>query len=288
MTDLQKEMLRLLEVGQIGLATDIDGTLSPIAATPAAAVVPARCRLALQTLQKSGRFAVIAALSGRAAENARDMVKLPELLYLGNHGMESLLPGETTSRPVEEVVPYQPLISTVLETVRHKLLHSLNTSTGQEAWQQKVLFEDKGVTASIHYRLCPDPVLARETILHYLNESLGNSGLKVSEGRMVIELRPPVEVNKGTALVALAKSYQLKSLVFLGDDLTDVDGFRALHNLQEKVSSNGSAAFRGIAIGVRNPEMATIMAETADFLVEGVAGVGDFLEWLAATVKPAN
>lgn len=279
---LQEEVLNLLAAGKIGLATDVDGTLSPIAETPAGAIVPARCRATLQTLAQSGRFAVVAVISGRMAEEACEMVKVPELLYLGNHGMELLRPGNSAAEPVKAAVPYQPFIASVLETVRHKLV----TPGDKEGWQQNILFENKGVTASIHYRRCPDPDFARQQILQTVQESLGSSGLKISEGRMVIELRPPVAINKGTAMLDLADLFSLQSLIFLGDDLTDVDGFRALH-LLEKDRASHSPGFRGVGIGVYNAEMSPLLAENADYLVDGVTGVGDFLEWLAKTVSSA-
>jgi trehalose 6-phosphate phosphatase len=203
--------------------------------------------------------------------------------------MELLKPGSRTAEPVKAAVSYQPLVASVLETVQQKLLRPLAgtglATSDKDSWQQKIIFENKGVTASIHYRQCPDPEFARQEILQTVKDSLGSSGLKISEGRMVIELRPPVAVNKGTAMMDLAESHDLKSLIFLGDDLTDVDGFRALH-LLEKDKTNIPTGFRGVAIGVHSPEMLAPVAENADYLVEGVAGVGDFLEWLARSVAP--
>lgn len=302
---LHQAVTWLLAATPVGLLTDVDGTLSPIASTPAEAYVPASVRAALKKLLDSRYFKVIAVVSGRPALEASQMVGLPDLLYLGNPGLEILQPASEMAVPLEAVRHYQPIIATVLETLRTRLFQeeieaqpaseiSPGAAMAEESWQSNLLFENKGVTASIHYRLCPDPELARRRILQELEEGGLTRDLKISEGRMVIELRPPVPLNKGTALAGLVDLFGLKSMFYLGDDLTDVDAFRALAILAGKAPPPGPgsnsnlgpvAGFQGLAIGVANREMNPEVAETADFLVNGVQGVEDFLVWLGAFVN---
>lgn len=286
-TQFYREILEALQAGGMGLTSDIDGTLSPIAASPSESFVPEGVRTALEKLHASGKLKLVAMISGRSPIDGRRLVGLPQLFYLGNHGMEALEPNRDNPVPAPPVVRYKPLVAAALDFTRHKLLAlpadhfgfsgESTTPPGQEA---ALLFEDKGLTASIHYRLCPNPVLARQAVVSAVQEACTNTGLIISEGRMVVEIRPPVEINKGTALYDLSRQYGLKSLVFLGDDLTDVDAFLALRKLEQE----GGGFQKGFAIGVKSPEMNPKVHESADFLVDGVPGVQAFLTWLAEQV----
>lgn len=301
LSELYRETLELFKAGKVGLVTDIDGTLSPIAATPDQAFVSEECRAALLKLAENGWFEVVAVVSGRSAKAARELVGLPQLVYLGNHGLELLEPGIEEPSAVRAAQAYQPLISSALETVKYKVLQNGKAIEDSEEWLHQLIFEDKGVSASIHYRLCNNPGLARQIILQQLNEVARQTGLQLSEGRMVIELRPPVRINKGTALVDLVETYQLAGLVFIGDDLTDVEGFRAIRRLEleshhhlppapsfnfnnSSLPSSTAPAqswhFKGLAVGVQSPEMPAILTETADYLMEGVGGVEQYFLWL--------
>lgn len=280
-----REILAAVAAGNIGLTSDIDGTLSPIALTPAESFVPEGIRVALEKIHASGKFKLVAMVSGRSPLDGRHLVGLPQLLYLGNHGMETLEPNGDNPVPAEPVVKYKPLVAAALDLTRQRLLaHPAqdfgfsSAETGQPGWENSLLFEDKGLTASIHYRLCPDPDLTRQAILAEVRAACANTGLIITEGRLVIEIRPPVEINKGTALEDLALHYGLESLIFIGDDLTDVDAFLALRKLEQM-----DGKFKqGFAIGVRSPEMNPKVRDTADYLVDGVGGVEIFLNWLAA------
>jgi trehalose 6-phosphate phosphatase len=250
---------------------------------PSAAYVSDVARAALQKLVSSGRFLVVALLSGRAALEACQLVNVPGTLCLGNHGMEIVLPGGNVATPVEAVRPYPPVIAATLEALKtrlYELVNSASDKAGEVDWPRKLLFEDKGVTASIHYRLCANPDFARQAILQVASELARQNSLKVSEGRMVVELRPPVQLNKGTALSYLQATYSLKGLIYLGDDITDVDGFLALKRLEGE-----QAGFRGLAIGVRSKELPPTVEASTDFLLDEVAGVEEFLTWLASQVE---
>ncbi|HEX2909978.1 MAG TPA: trehalose-phosphatase [Chloroflexia bacterium] len=283
--ELYARVAAFMQLERVGLASDIDGTLSPIVTIPSEARVLPESREALRLLQQNGRFEVIALVTGRPPLQAHSMVGLTDMLYLGNHGLEALLPGAEQPAPVISAQPYIVAIATALEEIKTGLQQLVSPrETDSSDWLEKVLFENKGVTASIHYRLTPDPEYARQVILELANTYAAKKGLWVKEGRMVVELRPPLEINKGTALADLVKLYRLDGLIFMGDDLTDIDGFRSLKLLEESgiIREEGQTApFQAIAIGVTSPEMDPSLALSSDYLLPGVEGVARFLQWLS-------
>ena len=206
-TEIYQAILAAVEAGNIGLTSDIDGTLSPIAPTPAESFVPVGVRAALEKIQASGKFKLVGMVSGRSPLDGRQLVGLPQLIYLGNHGMELLEPGADNPTPAESVVKYKPLVTAALDRTRERLLAHPAQDFGfndedavKPEWMTALLFEDKGLTASIHYRLCPDPDLAQQTVLAEIKAATANTGLIITEGRLVAEIRPPVVINKGTAM----------------------------------------------------------------------------------------
>jgi trehalose 6-phosphate phosphatase len=141
-----------------------------------------------------------------------------------------------------------------------------------------VRIENKGITGSIHYRLAPDQRAARARILELVGRRALTSGLRVEEGRMVVNLLPPLRVSKGSAVRWLAESYRLDGLVYFGDDLTDVHAFETLRTLR----SSGQAQTLGI--GVVGPETPARVRQVVDACVPSAEAVaellGGLLEWL--------
>jgi trehalose 6-phosphate phosphatase len=125
------------------------------------------------------------------------------------------------------------------------------------------LFENKGLTASMHYRNCQNVETARKRILAVVESLPQSSDLRITEGRMVVELRPNIDVNKGSALTTLIKRNRLSGAIYIGDDVSDVDAFEALHD----------SGIKGIAVGVTSDEAPPQLYEKADFTVRGVAQV---------------
>ena len=138
-----------------------------------------------------------------------------------------------------------------------------------------VSIENKGVTATIHYRLSPDPELARQKIMAAIEKSGPAGRLRIKPGKMSLNLLPPLGLDKGTAVAGLIKEYNLQSGLYLGDDSTDIDAFRAIHNASE------GPDFKGYAIAVTSREMPAGLVGEADFTLEGIAEVERFLGWLA-------
>ncbi|HEY4216624.1 MAG TPA: trehalose-phosphatase [Gemmatimonadaceae bacterium] len=203
------------------LLLDVDGTLAPIAPRPEYAVVPLETRAVLTELTALP-FAHVILVSGRAADDARRLVGVDDLWVIGNHGFEIARPNEPPTSD-DRVQPYLDSVAAAVERSRA----IAQTDPG-------IIVEDKRSTLSVHYRL------AHPRVVPELTASVENVarelGLRVTFGKEVLELRPPVDVDKGTASVALANELGAlrsgASLLCAGDDRTDEDAFRALRAAQ--------------------------------------------------------
>jgi trehalose 6-phosphate phosphatase len=207
---------------------DVDGVLAPIVARPEDARVPEETRVELRRL--NGRYGLVACISGRAGEVARQIVGLPELTYAGNHGLElDAAAGDWTER--------------------------LRAFLASVEWDQ---LEDKRLTASLHYRNVSDESAARDE-LEAVAERARDAGFVARFGRKVLELLPPLAGNKGTAVRQLLAEHGLSRALYAGDDTTDLDAFRALEGLELAVrvavsSPEGPPELRVAAdVVVRNP-----------------------------------
>jgi len=248
-----------LNQSPFGLITDVDGTISPTAATPQQAKISPLCHYYLSNL--CNHLALVATISGRPAIEIRNMLRIDGMVYIGNHGLERWSEGRSEFQ--KDTQDYSKVIQTTI-----KELAPLLSIEG-------LSIEDKGVTATIHYRLCRQPQLAEIEILKAV-ETLSQAGsLRIIKERMAIDLLPPVEVNKGTATLDLIQEYNLQGGIYLGDDLTDVDAFKAIHAACHDLD------FRGFAIGVTSQEMPEKLVAEADFTLNGVSDVEGFLRWLS-------
>ncbi len=256
----ETQLQQILTCRPCGLLTDIDGTLSPIVPSPDLAQVSPFVRQQLQLLAQ--RIELVAAITGRAAADAAKLVGVPNLAYVGNHGLEIWRDGKTELIPAAQ--SYIGAISDLMRQAQARIK------------LPGVVFEDKGATASIHYRQTADPAQAEEQIRETLQELAVQHGLILTQGRMVWEIRPPVDVNKGVAARQLVHEYGLRGAFFLGDDRTDVDAFAVLRDLRER----GECVT--LNVGVAGPEMPEVVREMADILVDGVSGVERLLAQLVA------
>jgi len=238
-----------------GIFLDFDGTISEVAPAPGGARLHPRAAVLLPGLSRRYPLCV---MSGRRAADVAALVGLPHTHYVGVHGMEWMEEGESRVDP--EMLPHLP----TLEKARRALKAALSELPG-------VVLEDKMLTLSLHYRQAP----AEEARVVSLAEGLADTlGLKVLSGRMVVELRAPVDIDKGTALIHLARGWKLKRALYAGDDLTDVDAFRGLRRLMRE------GGFDGVAVAVLSPETPVELEAVADITVQGVEGLLDLLETL--------
>ena len=193
------------------------------------------------------------------------MVGVPAMVYIGNHGLEARVNGVTSVNPDAAVARGD--IASALQAIE-----AVAPDFGVESG---IIYENKGVTGSIHYRLAPDQDLAHRELLRLAAGEAATRGLKLTEGRMVIELRPQVAINKGSAVTQVVEQSGLKGIVFLGDDVTDIDGFRAVSMLRE------TGLVSGTNVAVVAPETDPAVALAADVSVHGVECCVQLLEALA-------
>jgi trehalose 6-phosphate phosphatase len=203
---------------------DVDGTLAPIVARPELAEVPEETRTELERL--AARYALVACVSGRSGEEARRLVRVQGIVYVGVHGLE-LAPEAERWR----------------ETLR---------PFAQLDWPW---LEDKGLTVALHWREAEDEQGARAE-LESVAARAEEAGLEARWGRKVLELRPPVEADKGTAVRTLLKERGLRRALYAGDDTTDLDAFRGLDGLEVAVR-----------VAVVSSEAPPGLRETADLTV---------------------
>jgi len=257
--DSVREAIKLLP---FGLITDIDGTISPTAPTPQQAGVTPLCQQYLSAL--CNHLALVAVISGRPAAEAKNMINIDGVVYIGNHGLERWVGGH--SEFIKDAQDYSRVIKAAIEELTPLLS------------MKCVSIDDKRVTATIHYRLCQNSLSAERNILAAIENSPHARSLRTIQERMAFDLLPPVKIDKGTALLDLIQEYNLQGGVYLGDDLTDIDAFRAIHAACRDLD------FRGFAIGVTSQEMPEKLTEEADFTLNGVNDVERFLRWLSQIV----
>ena len=254
--DLIQEALKR---SPFGLITDVDGTISQTAPTPQQAKISPLCHSYLSNL--CNHLALVAAISGRAATEVKNMIKIDGMVYIGNHGLERWSEGHSEFQ--KDAQGYSRTIEAAI-----KELAPLLSIEG-------ISIENKGVTATIHYRLCREPQLAEIEILNTVEALSQARSLRIIKGRMAINLIPPVKVNKGTATLGLIQEYNLQGGIYLGDDLTDIDAFKAIHTASQDLD------FQGFAIGITSQEMPEKLVAEADFTLNGVSDVEGFLRWMS-------
>jgi trehalose 6-phosphate phosphatase len=240
---------------------DIDGTLAPIVQRPEDAAVPPPARLLLEEL--SGRYALVACITGRRAAAAREMVGVDSLLYFGNHGLERLDPG--AEAPVL-AAGIEPLADGVRKLAAERFTPELE--------QLGITLEDKDAIQSFHYRRASDEPAARAALDEVANAAV-DMGLHPRWGRMVLEIRPTAAVDKGTAVAAALEGRGLAYALFGGDDNTDVDAFRRLEGLAAE-----GVLEDAVCLGVASAETPAAVIEEADVVVEGTDGFLRVLEAL--------
>lgn len=241
----------------VAVLTDIDGTLAPIVQTPELSEVPEELRLLLSRLTQG--YLVVAGISGRATPDAKKLLGLEDVVYYGNHGFEILRDGAVEVVP--EATPYE-------EKVRE-----LEGLAREELGPLGAFVEDKGITASIHYRNASPEV--GELCKAFVKREGERLGLRITVGRGVVEARPPIRADKGTAVRRLVEKYGPEKALFIGDDTTDLDAFRALEELREE-----GTLLETLRIGVRSDEGPPEIISEADLVVNGVEGVGEVLRVL--------
>jgi trehalose 6-phosphate phosphatase len=237
---------------------DVDGTLAPIVRHAEDAHVPEPTRTPLIEIAK--RYGVVACVSGRRAAIARRIVSLGSIAYVGNHGGELLRPGALDVEVDPDVAAYGMRIREFAERAWTDEMHRL-----------RVRAEDKHVIAAFHWRGAPDEAAA-EAAVREVAAAAEREGFATHWGRKVLEVRPPVALDKGRGIRGLLRDVDLDAAIYVGDDRTDLDAFRAL---REEVA--GGRLRSALCVGVRSEETPPELEAEADLLVAGPRGVRDLL-----------
>jgi trehalose-phosphatase len=221
----------------VAVFLDVDGTLAPIVARPELAEVPEETRAEVRRLAE--RYALVACVSGRTGEEARRLVDVEGVVYVGVHGLE-LAPEAESWR--ETLQPF---------------------ASSDWPW-----VEDKGLTVALHWRQAGDQDAAHAE-LGVVADQARAAGLDVRWGRKVLELRPPIAADKGTAVRSLLDERSLRRGLYAGDDTTDLDGFRGLDGCD-----------LAVRVAVVSGEAPAGLAEAADVVVGSPAELLDVLRRL--------
>jgi trehalose 6-phosphate phosphatase len=226
------------EPEQAALFLDIDGVLAPIVARPEDAAVPAPTRSQLRRL--SSRYGLVACITGRPSAAARNLVGVPELDYVGEHGLELDPEAPAWASPI----------------------HTFAESAG---WADVEL---KPLSAAFHYRRAADQDAARLALEQVATAAL-ERGFKTRWGRLVLEVLPPLETSKGAGVRQLLVSSKLRRALYAGDDTTDLDGFAALDGLDVAVR-----------VAVVSTEGPSELGERADVVVGSTGALLELLQRL--------
>ena len=243
------------------LLLDVDGTLAPIVPRPEEARVPLETRAVLGSLARLPDV-TIALVSGRAADDTMRVAGIAGAWIVGNHGFEVRSPDGRTSAN-SEAIPFEArIVQAASELAR--------AARGIDG----VIVENKRWTLSLHYRLVDEAEVPR--LLANAREIGAAMGLRVTQGKKIVELRPPIAVDKGTAVLELAQRFGVvgpqASVMFAGDDRTDEDAFRALRSRFPR-----AVTVRIVAHGDDESE-----SSDAEFQVDTPADLLRLLQWIAA------
>lgn len=236
--------------GPLLVATDLDGTLAPIVAHASEARVPPGALAVLDRLTAAAKVAVI---TGRDLNTARRMVPVEGVVVVGSHGLEAsfddpLIPG------VDRVA-----LSAALERVEQQVISAVPSSF--------LHIERKAISTAFHYRAAPDLEPQLREALAALPE-----GLRLRDGRMVLEVIPDARGGKDVALTALARHLRCRAMLVMGDDATDVAMFRAAISLARDEGLH--VVLAGVASGPETPpeivELADVVLRSTEEALEGL------------------
>lgn len=238
------------------LFLDYDGTLSPIVKTPDKAVMPKKTKIILRRLAER-RDVKLAIISGRALDDVKRRIGMRDVVYVGNHGFEIEGPKIKFSNPTP------PRYRKMLERIKERLWKKLSAIRG-------VFIEDKGFSLSVHYRKARGKDVSKVETIFYETMIVDEvrESVRTRPGKKVLEIRPPVSWDKGKAVLwllarqkfTLGRTGSRILPIYLGDDVTDEDAFKALRN-------------KGITVFVGRPKKSS-----AEFYLKNTQDVVSFLE----------
>ena len=203
-------------------------------------------------IQIARRYGVVACVSGRRASEARAMVAIGAISYLGSHGAEVLRAGWT-----------EPVVDPEVEDWTERIHDFAREADTAELRRLRVRLEDKGPIVAFHWRGAPDEEAARAAIDAIATKAEA-AGLRTHWGRKVLEVRPPVRIDKGAGIASFLADTDVDVAMYVGDDA----------DRSRRVPRAGAARRRGtiskaIRVGVRSDEGPSEITDEADVVVDG-------------------
>jgi trehalose-phosphatase len=241
------------------LLSDFDGTLCKIADRPSGVKLSKKVKSSLKKLKSHPKITV-GIVSGRPLKSIKEYIGLRQIFYVGNHGLQ-IDYVNLKGKSALYVLPEAKKTLALIKEIAHKLKQRLKSIKG-------VIVEDKKYTLSLHYRLVKDKEKHKVKAIfnNIIRPYKKKKKVKVTSGKKVYEVRPPIDWDKGKAVLKLKKKINakinIKDLVtiYLGDDATDEDAFNVL-----------SSKDIGIFIGSKRQSK-------ADYKIESVSKVPQFLK----------
>ena len=262
----EEGLARRLSGKQPAVFLDYDGTLTPIVDRPEDAIISESMREAVRGLAQRCPVCVV---SGRDRQVVQELMGVDDLIVAGSHGFDIWSPGE--GRIQHEMGSE---FGDVLDEVKARLAREVEPIEGS-------LIEPKSASVAVHYRLVAESERpkVKEVVEALLQEHPDE--LKVTPGKMVFELQPKVDWNKGKAVLYLIEALGLDREdvvpMYLGDDVTDEDAFRAL----SEAPADGSATGIGIFVGRADEPEVGGRTTSADYVLHSIEEVEKFLDALA-------
>ncbi len=250
--DAQEVIASLVERPErAGLIMDFDGVLAPIVADPGQSSLQPGAAATIADL--AAEFAVVALLSGRPVAFLADRASVPGVALLGAYGVETQRDGQRHVRP--EVEQFRGTVAQAAAELHRRF-------DGVDGLR----VEDKGLAVAVHWRQAADEPAARRLVQAAVAELIASTGLHREPGKLVEELRPPVQEDKGTAVRRLVQEARLERVAYAGDDLGDVPALQAVTELggHALVVSHGA-------------ETSPAVTAAAHVVFEGVEGFGAWL-----------
>jgi trehalose 6-phosphate phosphatase len=193
------------------------------------------------------------------------MVSIGTISYLGSHGAEVLRAGWT-----------EAVLDPGVEDWARRIHNFGREADTPDLRRRRVRLEDKGAIVAFHWRGAPDEEAARAAI-DTIAARAESAGLRTHWGRKVLEVRPPVRIDKGAGIHSFLEGVDVDVAVYVGDDATDMDAFHALTALVDEGQLS-----RALRVGVRSDDGPREIVGEADLVVEGTEGVQELLAVLAA------
>ncbi len=234
---------------------DFDGTLAPIVDHPDRAVALPEALDLLRLLVDD--LALVGIVSGRPVDFLRERIGIDGLALVGQYGLERLVDGRIVFDPAAE--PFVAPVAAALGEARAR-------------WPRLVIERKGAIAVALHWRTAPDAAPPIDEVSDLANQH----GLALLPGRMVVELRPPLPVDKGTAVESLLGGRGIEAAAFAGDDVGDVAAFDALDSLVAT-----GAVTTAVKVAVRSEESPDALLSRADNVVDGPAGLVAALRTLA-------